>query len=72
MINGITVKFGGDQAKLMENLSKSVTGSPKGTYSGKGQPKEDLLKSGKDFATVIPTGFLVLHKDSLSFKFHVP
>ena len=63
MLNGVTVKFGGDQAKLMENLSKSVTGSSKGIYSGKGQPKEDLLKAGKDFATVIPTGFLVLHKD---------
>ena len=62
-VNGITVKFGGDQAKLMESLSKSITGSPKGVYSGKGQPKDDLLKSGKDFATVIPTGFLVLHKD---------
>ena len=62
-VNGITVKFGGDQAKLMENLSKSITGSPKGAYTGRAQPKDDLLKSGKDFATVIPTGFMVLHKD---------
>lgn len=62
-INGISVKLSGDQAKLMTAVSKSVTGSPKGTFTSRPQPKEDLLKSGKDFATVIPSGFLLLHQD---------
>lgn len=62
-ISGVTVKLAGDQAKLMENVSKAWTGSPQGKFSGKVKPQEEILTGGTDFASIIPSGFLLLHKD---------
>ena len=62
-ISGVSVKLVGDQAKLMENVSKSWTGSAQGKFSGKAKPQEEMLTSGADFASIIPSGFLLLHKD---------
>lgn len=62
-IAGVSVKLVGDQAKLMENISKSWTGSTQGKFSGKAKPQEEILTGGADFASIIPSGFLLLHKD---------
>lgn len=62
-ISGVSVKLVGDQAKLMENVSKSWTGRAQGKFSGKAKPQEEMLTSGADFASIIPSGFLLLHKD---------